>query len=132
VRNGTERHAADAIRFFETVRQCADAASAEPRDVEVIIAADELHDLSRGGGFACPEGGLRGMIVGGCMDDHLRRMYVLDWTLHPWWSESFGHESIHLARRIVSGNPDAGHDGPWWVTDKKTGQPGRACQAGLQ
>lgn len=124
--NGTAAQAADADRFFEQVRVCADAPSAEPRGIEVTF----LPAIAVPGGTVldCPEGQLKHKLTdGGCMDDHLNRMYVLDWTEQPWFSESFGHESIHLARweRTSRRDADALHAGPWWVG-------GKACQANLR
>lgn len=120
--NGTEAQALEAERFFDQVKACADAPDADPRGIEVTF----MPSIPVPGGTTmnCPEGGLKGKPnVGGCMDDHLRRMYVLDWNEHPWFSESFGHEAIHLARWEQTSHKDADphHAGPWWVG-------GKACQ----
>ena len=117
-------HAEEASQMFDQVLACADAPGAEPEGVEVVLTAPAALGVYPSGQAAirCP--GHEGL-VGGCMVGP-RKMLVLDWHGGPGWSESFGHESVHLARLLVSprGDSDPGHKGPWWVG-------GRACQANL-
>ena len=54
----------------------------------------------------------------------MQEMEVLDWRAGAGYSESFGHEAVHLARWLRTGDADAQHWGPWWAD-------GKACQAGL-
>ena len=102
---------ADAERMFTQVAVCADAPGARPEGVRVRLYLP-------GTPWNCPPN------TGGCMRS-MQEMEVLDWRAGAGYSESFGHESVHLARYLVSGNADVNHTGPWWVG-------GRACQAGLQ
>jgi hypothetical protein len=117
---------AQANAWFDQVRVCADAPTAEPQGVKIIFVAGKTDAAFPDGrpSFVCPEGNYTGGEVGGCLVNH-SRMYVLDWSMGPGWSESFGHESVHLARWLATGNDDAKHAGPYWVN-------GRACQAGLR
>jgi hypothetical protein len=59
------------------------------------------------------------------MYDGMRSMDVLDWRAGAGYSESFGHESVHLARYLTTGDPDLNHFGPWWAN-------GKSCQSGLE
>jgi hypothetical protein len=100
--------AADASRIFAAAASCAGALQARPRGVQVRL-------YLAGSPWECPPG------TGGCsyLSGSEVRIAALDWRAHG--GESFGHEAVHLARWLVTGDSDAQHLGPWWVG-------GLACQ----
>jgi hypothetical protein len=101
-----------ADRMWERVRRCADADGVEPEEPVMVWL------VIPGQPWACPPN------TGGCFVNG-ERIYALDWRAGVGYSESFGHELIHLARWLKAGDADPKHTGPWWVN-------GRACQSGLE